>query len=583
MTTNADLLARRQAAVPRGVASATPVFAARAENAEIWDVEGRRYIDFAGGIAVVNTGHRHPRVMAAVARQAECFTHTAFQVMAYEPYVALAERLNARAPIAKAKTVFMTTGAEAVENAIKIARHYTRRPGVIAFTGGFHGRTMMTLALTGKVAPYKTGFGPLPGEVFHAPFPIPHHGIGVEDSLAALDRLFRTDIEPARVAAIVVEPVQGEGGFYIAPKDFLQRLRAVCDAHGILLICDEVQTGFARTGKLFAIEHYDIEPDLITVAKSLAGGFPLSGVIGKAEIMDAPEPGGLGGTYGGNPLGCAAALAVLDVIEEEDLCRRSTELGARMLDRLKAMRDRNDVPPIGDVRGLGAMVAFELVTQRGRHEPDPEAARRLTAKALENGLVLLSCGVFGNTLRILVPLTASDAIVDEGLDILERSLVALGGGGHRPRGCRLPGASRNARGPRLGGRARQHRGRDGHLHQGHVLLGAIDVGVADGPGRQGAHQGRLDRQRGVVVDHASHPLARDPITGGDRRRREQIGLLDRLIDGRIVEDDVQGQLERAGVLAADHLCHAGQRHGRHRPTSISSTGNSALGSSTAIR
>lgn len=425
MTTNADLLARRHAAVPRGVASATPVFAARAENAEIWDVEGRRYIDFAGGIAVVNTGHRHPKVMQAVAAQAEKFTHTAFQVMAYEPYVALAERLNEKAPIADAKTVLMTTGAEAVENAIKIARHYTGRPGVTAFGGGFHGRTMMTMALTGKVAPYKSGFGPFPGEVYHAPFPIPHHGVTVEDSLAALERLFRSDIEPARVAAMILEPVQGEGGFYIVPPEFMRQLRRICDDHGILLICDEVQTGFARTGKLFAVEHYGIEPDLITVAKSLAGGFPLSGVIGKAAIMDSPDPGGLGGTYGGSPIGCAAALAVLDVIEEEDLCRRSTELGARMVERLTAMRERNDVPPIGDIRGLGAMVAFELVTGRGGHESDPDTTRRLTAKALENGLVLLSCGIFGNTIRILVPLTAPDSVVDEGLDILERSLVEV--------------------------------------------------------------------------------------------------------------------------------------------------------------
>jgi 4-aminobutyrate aminotransferase/(S)-3-amino-2-methylpropionate transaminase len=317
ISTNAELFARRNAAVPRGVSNATQVFAARAENAEIWDVEGKRYVDFAGGIAVLNTGHRHPKVMRAVAEQAEHFTHTAFQVMPYEPYIALAERLNAAAPFSgPAKTILFTTGAEALENAVKITRAATGRPGVIAFTGGFHGRTMMTMAMTGKVMPYKRAFGPMPADVYHVPFPVAHHGITVEDTLKALRFLFAADISPDRVAALVIEPVQGEGGFHVAPPELMVELRRICDEHTIVLVADEVQSGFARTGKLFAVEHSGIEPDMVTVAKSLAGGFPLSGVIGRAPLMDAAEPGGLGGTYAGSPTACAAALAVLDVIEE---------------------------------------------------------------------------------------------------------------------------------------------------------------------------------------------------------------------------------------------------------------------------
>ena len=422
---NLELVTRRNAAVPRGVASAAPVFAVKAENAEVWDAEGKRYLDFAAGIAVCNTGHRHPKVMAALAEQCEAFLHTAFQVMPYETYIALAERLNTLAPIANAKTIFMTTGAEAVENAVKIARHYTKRPAVISFVGGFHGRSMLTMGMTGKVVPYKAGFGPFPTSLYHVPFPIEHHGVSVEDSLHALELIFKADVEPEQVAAIIIEPVQGEGGFYIAPKAFLLALRQLCDKHGILLICDEVQTGFARTGKLFATEYYDIEPDLMTVAKSLAGGIPLSGVIGKAEIMDSPDPGGLGGTYGGSPLGCAAAHAVLDVIEEEQLCARSTRIGTLMVERIQKMKQRSDTAAIGDVRGLGAMVAFELVKERGGHLPDPDKVKLLTAKALEHGLVLLSCGIYGNTVRLLAPLTIPDAQLEEGLEILERSLVEI--------------------------------------------------------------------------------------------------------------------------------------------------------------
>ncbi len=426
MTTNAELLARRNAAVPRGVATATPVFAARAENAELWDIEGKRYIDFAGGIAVLNTGHRHPKVMAAVEAQGKRFTHTAFQVMAYESYVALAERLNKMAPCkGPNKTIFFTTGAEAVENAIKIARAFTGRPAVISFSGAFHGRTLLTLGLTGKVVPYKAGFGPFPGDIYHVPFPMECHGVTPEDSFAALDRLFKADLEPARVAAIIIEPVQGEGGFYIAPNDFLRRLKALCEQHGILFVADEIQCGFARTGKMFAIEHSGVAPDLIVAAKSLAGGFPLSAVIGREAVMDAPGPGGLGGTYAGSPVGCAAALAVLDVIEEEKLLERSRELGRRVVERLKAIARRNDVPPIGDIRNLGGMIAFELVKNRGENTPDPETTKKLTSKALDNGLVVLSCGVYANAIRILVPLTAADKVVDEGLDIIERSLVEI--------------------------------------------------------------------------------------------------------------------------------------------------------------
>ena len=425
MSSNSDLPARRIAAVPRGVSTAAPVFAARAENAEIWDAEGKRYVDFAGGIAVLNTGHRHPKIMAAVARQLELYTHTAFQVMAYEPYVELAERLNALAPFkGPAKTILFTTGAEAAENAVKMARAATGRSAVIAFTGGFHGRTLLTMAMTGKVLPYKRAFAPLPSEVYHVPFPIPHYNTTVEDSLKALQFLFKADVEPARVAAIIIEPVQGEGGFHTAPPELLKALRKICDDNGILLIADEIQSGFARTGKMFAIEHSGVEPDLVTIAKSLAGGFPLSGVIGRAAIMDATEPGGLGGTYAGSPVACAAALAVLDVIRDEKLLARADAIGERLKQRLNVIAKRNDTAPIAAIRGQGAMIAFDIVKSRGTHDPDGDAAKRVTTLALANGLVLLSCGIYGETIRILVPLTASDAIVDEGLDRLEKALVS---------------------------------------------------------------------------------------------------------------------------------------------------------------
>ena len=401
------------------------MFTAKAKNSEIWDVEGKRYIDFAGGIAVLNTGHLHPKVQAAVKAQLELYSHTCFQVTQYESYVRLSDRLNHLAPgPTPKKTMFLTTGAEAVENAVKIARAYTKRSAVIAFSGSFHGRTMMTMGLTGKVAPYKTGFGPMPAEIFHVPFPSPILGVTVQQSLATLDTLLKADVDPARVAALIIEPVQGEGGFYQAPVELLVALRQLCDQHGILLIADEVQTGFARTGKLFAIEHAGIEPDLITVAKSLAGGFPLSGVIGKAAIMDGPAPGGLGGTYAGSPISCAAALAVLEVIEEENLCARANMIGAQIKHRLNGLTAKG-YTCVGDVRGLGAMIALELVKDGDVARPDADLTKALVAKAAANGLVILSCGTRSNVIRFLVPLTVSDEILAEGLDILERSLAEV--------------------------------------------------------------------------------------------------------------------------------------------------------------
>ncbi|OYW82115.1 MAG: 4-aminobutyrate--2-oxoglutarate transaminase [Asticcacaulis sp. 32-58-5] len=418
-----DLMARRHAAVARGIGHATTIFAARAENAELWDVEGRRYIDFAGGIAVLNTGHRHPKVQAAVLAQLGAYTHTAFQVAPYEPYVALAEKLNALAPIdGPAKSAFLTTGAEAVENAIKIARAYTGRDGVIAFSGGFHGRTALTSALTGKVVPYKKGLGPSQPGVYHVPFPSEASGVTVGDSLKMLSYLFKADIDPSAVAAIIIEPVQGEGGFLITPPELMRALRKLCDDHGMVLIADEVQTGFGRTGKMFAMENYDVKPDLITMAKSLAGGYPLSGVVGKAAIMDAPELGGLGGTYGGNPVACAAALAVLEVIETENLLDAANRQGAYFLSRLTELSQRNDIAPINSVRGLGAMIAFDIVSERGSFTPDAATTKAVTTKAQNLGLILLSCGVYGNTIRLLAPLTTSEAIIAEGFDLMTEAL-----------------------------------------------------------------------------------------------------------------------------------------------------------------
>jgi 4-aminobutyrate aminotransferase/(S)-3-amino-2-methylpropionate transaminase len=424
VSTNSDLHQRRLEAIPRGIGTSFPVYVDRARNAEIWDVEGRRYIDFVGGIAVLNTGHLHPKVQAAVAAQLDKFSHTCFMVTPYEPAVALAERLNALAPgESTKKTALFNSGAEAVENAVKIARSATGRPGLIAFSGGFHGRTMMALALTGKVNPYKAGFGPFPADVYHAPFPYPYRGVSTADALAGIDHIFKEDIEPERVAAIIVEPVLGEGGYVPAPPEFLVALRELCTQHGIVLIADEVQTGFGRTGRWFAVEHAGIEPDLVTMAKSLAGGFPLSAVTGKAEIMDAPAPGGLGGTYAASPIACAAALAVIDVIEEEGLVDRAEAIGGKVVKTMEGMAETD--PRIGEVRGLGAMVGVELVKDRDGREPDPDLTKAITNAALEEGLIILSCGTYGNVLRVMVPLTASDELIEEGLEALGRAFAAV--------------------------------------------------------------------------------------------------------------------------------------------------------------
>ncbi len=424
MGQNAELQARHKAAVTQGVGT-KGIYAARAENAELWDVEGKRYIDFAAGIAVNNTGHRHPKVMAAVAEQANNFTHTCFHVAPYESYVALAERLNKIAPVeGPAKTMLVTTGAEAVENAIKIARIATGRSAVISFAGAFHGRTMMAMGLTGKVVPYKKGFGPFPADIYHAPFPYEYAGVTSADALAGLQHLLAADVDPERVAAFVIEPVQGEGGFVPAPHDFLRELRAIADKHNILLIVDEVQAGMARTGKMFGIEHAGVKADIVTMAKGLAGGFPLSAVVGRAELMDAAHPGGLGGTYAGNPIAVAAAGAVLDIIDEENLCERAAHIGETITTRLKDVASRQGMEAIGDIRGPGAMIAFELVKDRDTKDPDAALAAAVVAEAEKRGLILLVCGTRFNVVRILPPLTTPDAILQEGIGILEEAIEA---------------------------------------------------------------------------------------------------------------------------------------------------------------
>jgi 4-aminobutyrate aminotransferase/(S)-3-amino-2-methylpropionate transaminase len=415
---------RRAKAVARGMGMAAPIMAARAEDSELWDIEGRRYIDFAGGIAVLNVGHRHPAVMKRVNEQLNSFTHTCFTVAPYTSFVELAEKLNAIAPISgDKKSMFVTTGAEAVENAVKIARAATGRSDVICFQGSFHGRTLLTMTMTGKVVPYKMKFGPFPGGIWHVPFPVAHRGITVEDSIHAIEWLFKADVEPSRVAAIVIEPVQGEGGFYVAPKELMKALRKICDEHGIVFIADEIQSGFGRTGKWFAMEHMGVEPDLMTVAKSLAGGFPLAGVVGRAKIMDAPDPGGLGGTYAGNAVACAAALGVFDAFEADDLLAKAEKQGRLMVERLKAIKAKGKGMPMGEIRGLGAMVAFEVVTRHGGNDPDAAGAKALAAKCLERGLLILTCGVHADTIRLLTPLSASEKILTEGLDILEAAIV----------------------------------------------------------------------------------------------------------------------------------------------------------------
>ena len=419
--TNAAWHARRQAATPRGVGVFGDFFIQKAKNAEFWDIEGRRFIDFAGGIAVLNTGHVHPKVQAAIAAQLERFTHSCYQVVPYTEYVALAERINALVPIdGPVKTAFFSTGAEAIENAMKIARSSTGRTGVIAFGGAFHGRTMFSVALTGKVQPYKAGFGPFPPEIYHVPFPA--EGASLDETKHAMEQLFKCDIEPSRVAAIVFEPVQGEGGFNVIQKEAVQWLRALCDQHGILLVADEVQTGFARTGKMFAMEHFGVSPDLMTMAKSMAGGTTLSAVSGKAAVMDGPAPGGLGGTYAGNPLAIAASLAVLDVMAEEQLPVRAQKLGDQLVAHLRQQRTTHK--RMGDVRGLGAMVACEFIDP-ATGAPDADVTKRVQMAALKRGLLLLTCGVYGNVIRFLFPLTIEDSVFAEGLAAFDAALAEV--------------------------------------------------------------------------------------------------------------------------------------------------------------
>ena len=410
----------------RGQGNLATVYIDRALDAEVWDVEGRRYIDFGSGIAVCNTGHMHPKVKAAVRDQLDRFSHTCVMVTPYDSAVLLAEKLNTLVPgLTPKKSILLSTGAEAVENSIKIARAHTGRRGVIAFNGGFHGRSMLAMALTSKITPYKNLFGPFPGEIYHVPFPIGFHRVSVQDSLNAVDSLFNVDIAPSDVAAMIVEPIQGEGGFYPAPVEFLHALRKICDEQGIVFIADEIQTGFGRSGRFFCTEYADIESDLVTVAKGMAGGYPLAAVVGKEEIMDAPLPGGLGGTYGGSPVGCAAALAVIDVIAEENLVEAANRIGRRFKDRLQALQ--GEYPQvIGEVRAdHGAMIAIELVKGGDAEQPDADLTKALVAEAYRNGLVVLSCGVRGNVFRFLPALTISDELIDEGLDILEACFERL--------------------------------------------------------------------------------------------------------------------------------------------------------------
>lgn len=417
MSTNKELMQRRGNAVPRGVGQIHPIFAERAENCRVWDVEGHEYLDFAGGIAVLNTGHLHPKVVAAVEAQLKKLSHTCFQVLAYEPYLELCEIMNKRVPgdFAK-KTLLVTTGSEAVENAVKIARAATKRSGTIAFSGAYHGRTHYTLSLTGKVNPYSAGMGLMPGHVFRALYPCELHGVSDDDAIASIHRIFKNDAAPEDIAAIVIEPVQGEGGFYSASPDFMKRLRALCDEHGIMLIADEVQSGAGRTGTLFAMEQLGVAADITTFAKSIAGGFPLAGVTGKAEVMDAIAPGGLGGTYAGSPIACAAALAVLDTFDEENLLQRANDVGQKLKEGLLSIAETHR--EIGDVRGLGAMIAIELFEDGDVHKPNAKLTAEVVARARDKGLILLSCGPYYNVLRILVPLTVSDAQIKQGLDII---------------------------------------------------------------------------------------------------------------------------------------------------------------------
>jgi 4-aminobutyrate aminotransferase / (S)-3-amino-2-methylpropionate transaminase / 5-aminovalerate transaminase len=416
-----EILARKARAVAGPLEVTFPIFAAEARGALLTDVDGNTFIDFTGGVGCLNVGYSHPKVVAAAREQLERFAHTDFTIIPYELYVELAERLVERAPISgPAKAAFFNAGTEAVENAVKFARAYTKRPAVIAFEGGFHGRTLLSLSLTSKTHPYKAGLGPFSPEVYRAPFANEYRGPDTAAALAALERALITQVAAETVAAIVIEPVQGEGGFVVAPPEFLAGVRRICDDNGIVLVVDEVQTGFARTGKFFAIEHYDVEPDLITIAKSIAGGLPLSGVIGKAEIMDAPGRNAVGGTFIGNPVAQAAALAVLDVIDSEGLVERSNAIGETMRTRMQGWQSR--FPEVGDVRGLGGMVAIELVHDRESKNPAPELVSAICEEAFRNGLLLMSAGIYSNVVRVLVPLTIADGELDEALDVWDRAL-----------------------------------------------------------------------------------------------------------------------------------------------------------------
>jgi 4-aminobutyrate aminotransferase len=420
--TNETLLSRRQAAVARGVNQAHPIFAARALNDRIWDIDGNEYIDFTSGIAVLNTGHLHPDVVEAVQRQLGHFVHTCFAVLPYESYVAVCERINALAPgDGLKKTALFSTGSEAVESAIKIARAHTKRSGVIAFTGAYHGRTLMTLAMTGKVAPYASGMGLMPGHVYRALYPDAMNNIDVDAALGSIERIFRNDAAPEDIAAIIFEPVQGEGGIQVAPPGFVAKLRALCDREGIVLIADEVQSGAGRTGTFFAVEQMGATPDLLVFGKSVAGGLPLAGVTGRASVMDAVGPGGLGGTYAGNPLACAAALAVLDVMEREQILARARQVGEITRTALLAMQQR--YPLIADVRGLGALIGVELRTPDG--QPAKDLTSMLVTSARDEGLLLLAGGTHGNVLRMLAPLTVELRTLEAGLRILDRCFSTL--------------------------------------------------------------------------------------------------------------------------------------------------------------